>query len=390
MPRDAFSNYALPAGNPVVTGTTIASSWANTTLNDIATALTQSLSTDGSTVSVNLSGKTMTGGTHNNTAVTGSSTWNGTGSIATTSSVAAGTLSVTGAATIGAGATITGATSVTGTIAATGSVTGGSLVTGGVLSVTGAATIGAGATITGATAVTGTIAATGSVTGGSLVTGGALSVTGAATIGAGATITGATAVTGTITATGNVTGGNLITGGTLNVTGGATIGGGINLSVTGQIAFPATQVASSGANILDDYEEGTWTPAITIAVVGNANIVYAVVVGYYTKVGDLVAIGASIVTSTFTWSTSSGDVSITGLPFASRSGYTGSCALGLISNFAASASDQFGAVFNSSSATISLYRFNTQTGSAQTISIGILPTGTQKNINLGGTYKTST
>jgi hypothetical protein len=39
----AFSNgtYSLFAsGNPVVTGTTIASTWANNTLNDIATALT--------------------------------------------------------------------------------------------------------------------------------------------------------------------------------------------------------------------------------------------------------------------------------------------------------------------------------------------------------------
>ena len=38
----AFSNgtYSLASGNPVVTGTTISSTWANNTLNDIATALT--------------------------------------------------------------------------------------------------------------------------------------------------------------------------------------------------------------------------------------------------------------------------------------------------------------------------------------------------------------
>jgi hypothetical protein len=39
----------LPAGNPVVTGTTISSTWANNTLSDIATALTQSLAKDGQT-----------------------------------------------------------------------------------------------------------------------------------------------------------------------------------------------------------------------------------------------------------------------------------------------------------------------------------------------------
>lgn len=47
MPRSS-GTYTLPAGNPVVTGTTITSNWANTTLSDIATALTGSVATDGS------------------------------------------------------------------------------------------------------------------------------------------------------------------------------------------------------------------------------------------------------------------------------------------------------------------------------------------------------
>lgn len=47
MPRDSSGNYSLPAGNPVVTGTTIASSWANTTFNDLSTEMTDSLSRSG-------------------------------------------------------------------------------------------------------------------------------------------------------------------------------------------------------------------------------------------------------------------------------------------------------------------------------------------------------
>lgn len=47
MPRNSSGTYSLPAGNPVVTGTTISSSWANTTLSDIGTALTDSLSRSG-------------------------------------------------------------------------------------------------------------------------------------------------------------------------------------------------------------------------------------------------------------------------------------------------------------------------------------------------------
>lgn len=49
MPRNGAGTYNLPAGNPVVTGTTISSTWANTTLSDMATALTNSISKDGQT-----------------------------------------------------------------------------------------------------------------------------------------------------------------------------------------------------------------------------------------------------------------------------------------------------------------------------------------------------
>lgn len=49
MSRNGNGVYSLPAGNPVVTGTTISSSWANTTLSDIATALTGSVASDGQT-----------------------------------------------------------------------------------------------------------------------------------------------------------------------------------------------------------------------------------------------------------------------------------------------------------------------------------------------------
>lgn len=52
MARNGSGTYVLPAGNPVVTGTTISSTWANSTLTDIAAALTGSISTDGQTLPV--------------------------------------------------------------------------------------------------------------------------------------------------------------------------------------------------------------------------------------------------------------------------------------------------------------------------------------------------
>ncbi len=47
MPRDANGNYTLPAGNPVVSGTTIDTSWANPTMFDLGNEITNSLSRTG-------------------------------------------------------------------------------------------------------------------------------------------------------------------------------------------------------------------------------------------------------------------------------------------------------------------------------------------------------
>ena len=52
MARNGSGTYSLPAGNPVTTGTTISSTWANNTLNDIGSAMTASLAYDGQTVPV--------------------------------------------------------------------------------------------------------------------------------------------------------------------------------------------------------------------------------------------------------------------------------------------------------------------------------------------------
>jgi hypothetical protein len=47
MARDLSGTYTLASGNPVTTGTTITSSWANNTFSDLATELTDSLSRSG-------------------------------------------------------------------------------------------------------------------------------------------------------------------------------------------------------------------------------------------------------------------------------------------------------------------------------------------------------
>jgi hypothetical protein len=47
MPRNSSGTYSLPAGNPVVTQTVISSTWANNTLSDLSSAMTDSLSRSG-------------------------------------------------------------------------------------------------------------------------------------------------------------------------------------------------------------------------------------------------------------------------------------------------------------------------------------------------------
>lgn len=49
MSRDSNGTYSLPAGNPVTSGASITSSWANNTLSDIGTELTNSLDKSGRT-----------------------------------------------------------------------------------------------------------------------------------------------------------------------------------------------------------------------------------------------------------------------------------------------------------------------------------------------------
>ena len=76
------------------------------------------------------------------------------------------------------------------------------------------------------------------------------------------------------------------------------------------ITFPATQSASSDANTLDDYEEGTWTPVVTSQ---SGSITSYTANGTYTKIGRTVTIYSNIqVTNT---GTASGQLFISGVPF---------------------------------------------------------------------------
>jgi len=90
-----------------------------------------------------------------------------------------------------------------------------------------------------------------------------------------------------------------------------------NVAVTNGIAFPATQSASSDANTLDDYEEGTWIPQLGSDTT-QPTVTYTQQAGYYTKIGSIVTVEFTVI-----WSGNSGGsggATVKNLPFAAGYG----------------------------------------------------------------------
>lgn len=80
------------------------------------------------------------------------------------------------------------------------------------------------------------------------------------------------------------------------------------LNIPGQLGFPASQAAAAGANVLDDYEENTWTPNDQ----SGAALSFTGVLAHYVKIGQLVIAGATL---TFPSTVDGTAANIGGLPF---------------------------------------------------------------------------
>lgn len=88
------------------------------------------------------------------------------------------------------------------------------------------------------------------------------------------------------------------------------VGGATPAASGSGITFPATQSASTDANTLDDYEEGTFTP--TFASSGGSITTYNSN-GYYIKVGKLVFV--QLYCNVTSVGSASGTLNFAGLPF---------------------------------------------------------------------------
>lgn len=84
------------------------------------------------------------------------------------------------------------------------------------------------------------------------------------------------------------------------------------LQLKSGITFPATQVASTNANTLDDYEEGTWTPSV------GGDATYTLQDAYYVKVGKVVYVTGRLLINVLGTGSAS---TVSGLPFVAANTY---------------------------------------------------------------------
>jgi hypothetical protein len=97
----------------------------------------------------------------------------------------------------------------------------------------------------------------------------------------------------------------------------------MQLNQVSGITFPATQSASSNANTLDDYEEGTWTPVDA----SGASLSFSSAGGFYTKIGRQVICFFYV---TYPATASTAAASIGGLPFTTGNNVAGGVFTGAV------------------------------------------------------------
>jgi hypothetical protein len=152
-----------------------------------------------------------------------------------------------------------------------------------------------------------------------------------------------------------------------------------NTSATGTgIAFPATQSASSDANTLDDYEEGTFTPIIIGGSTAGTGT-YNTQSGSYTKVGRLVSFRLQVFWSAHT---GTGGLFVGSLPFTCSG--IGGATIGLLNDLGLTASNYAMSDIVDGATTARFRQYPVGGGT-----ITDVPMDSAANIVLSGTYFTS-
>lgn len=82
------------------------------------------------------------------------------------------------------------------------------------------------------------------------------------------------------------------------------------------IINPFVITGVSGSSSVPSYSAGTWTPVLTFATPGNLSATYTTQFGRWIRVGNLFVARCNILTATFTHTSASGGLTVTGLPVA--------------------------------------------------------------------------
>jgi hypothetical protein len=164
----------------------------------------------------------------------------------------------------------------------------------------------------------------------------------------------------------------------------STIGvGGATAAASGAgITFPATASASSDANTLDDYEEGTWTPSYS-ADGGGSSGTPSIASGTYVKIGRMVYIAGSLAA---TRGTLSGTIQVSGLPFTSRSSPGGN-AICIIARRRWDTTFTCGGQVDASSTSFSLVKNASNSSSTVTVNQADMSTSLNSEVQFTGCYE---
>ena len=174
--------------------------------------------------------------------------------------------------------------------------------------------------------------------------------------------------------TGNV---NINIGNTANITVGTLTANGIK--------FPATQVPSADANTLDDYEEGTWTPQYTPTTSGTVTMLLQE--GVYVKIGKTVFISCRI--SSNATSSLVGNITVTGLPFASDSSTRYAMVVSDMRVWQTAFTTQIGATVEQASSLISIMKQSSNTAFVG-VAVGDFSSSSgANNMQISGYYRTT-
>jgi hypothetical protein len=155
--------------------------------------------------------------------------------------------------------------------------------------------------------------------------------------------------------------------------------------LSGKIGFPATQIPSTDPNVLDDYEEGSFTPVL----VGSGNTFsFLTQAGRYTKIGRMVNFELTIELNTSGNTLAANALTITGLPFTSG---TTNAVFPVAWHNSTSLFVHVSAALSSGSTTLTLYGLTAAATSSYSAATGLtlMHATNGSRLRINGTYEAS-